>query len=154
MKSELRISHATHYRSLRAGQRVYVAGSSNEPTGLLNALAQCDLPENLQFIQFPLPGLNQTDFTQWNDSASVTTFFMSSALAAADAGRVHYLPMQMRTTYDYLGSNVDVYLLQVAYDQGQAAGRAEHDFHDSVLAQGPTVIAQLNPNLVAPAGVR
>ena len=44
----------------RAGQRVYVAGNSNEPTGLLNALAQCDLPENLQFIQFPLPGLNQT----------------------------------------------------------------------------------------------
>ena len=53
----------------RAGQRVYVAGSSNEPTGLLNALGQCELPENLQFIQFPLPGLNQTDFTQWNDSA-------------------------------------------------------------------------------------
>ena len=74
----------------RAGHRVYVAGSSNEPTGLLNALAQCDLPEKLQFIQFPLPGLNQTDFTQWNDSASVTTFFMSSALAAAYTDRVHY----------------------------------------------------------------
>ena len=31
----------------RAGQRVYVAGSSNEPTGLLSALAQCELPGNL-----------------------------------------------------------------------------------------------------------
>lgn len=137
----------------RAGHRVYVAGSSNEPTGLLNALAQCDLPEKLQFIQFPLPGLNQTDFTQWNDSASVTTFFMSSALAAADTDRVHYLPMQMRTTYDYLGSNVDVYLLQVAYDyEGRLRVGPNVDFHDSLLAQGPTVIAQLNPNVVAPAG--
>ena len=137
----------------RAGQRVYVAGSSNEPTGLLNALGQCELPENLQFIQFPLPGLNQTDFTQWNDSASVTTFFMSSALAAADSSRVYYLPMQMRTTYDYLGSKVDVYLLQVAYDhEGRLRVGPNVDFHDSVLAQGPSVIAQLNPTLVAPAG--
>ena len=137
----------------RAGQRVYVAGSSNEPTGLLNALGQCELPENLQFIQFPLPGLNQTDFTQWNDSASVTTFFMSSALAAADSSRVHYLPMQMRTTYDYLGSKVDVYLLQVASDHaGRLRVGPNVDFHDTVLAQGPIVIAQLNPTLVAPAG--
>ena len=137
----------------RAGQRVYVAGSSNEPTGLLKALGQCELPDNLQFIQFPLPGLNQTDFTQWNDSASVTTFFMSSALAAADSSRVHYLPMQMRTTYDYLGSKVDVYLLQVAYDhEGRLRVGPNVDFHDSVLAQGPIVIAQLNPTLVAPAG--
>jgi 4-hydroxybutyrate CoA-transferase len=136
-----------------AGQRVYVAGSSNEPTGLLKALAQSELPENLQFIQFPLPGLNQTDFTQWNDSASVTTFFMSSALAAADSSRVHYLPMQMRTTYDYLGSKVDVYLLQVAYDhEGRLRVGPNVDFHDSVLAQGPIVIAQLNPTLIAPAG--
>jgi 4-hydroxybutyrate CoA-transferase len=136
-----------------AGQRVYVAGSSNEPTGLLKALAQSELPENLQFIQFPLPGLNQTDFTQWNDSASVTTFFMSSALAAADSSRVLYLPMQMRTTYDYLGSKVDVYLLQVAYDhEGRLRVGPNVDFHDSVLAQGPIVIAQLNPTLIAPAG--
>ena len=137
----------------RAGQRVYVAGSSNEPTGLLSALAQCELPANLEFIQFPLPGLNQTDFTQWNETASVTTFFMSSALAAAGSSRVHYLPMQMRTTYDYLGSKVDVYLLQVAYDhEGRLRVGPNVDFHDSVLAQGPIVIAQLNPRLVAPAG--
>jgi 4-hydroxybutyrate CoA-transferase len=66
---------------------------------------------------------------------------------------VHYLPMQMRTTYDYLGSKVDVYLLQVAYDhEGRLRVGPNVDFHDSVLAQGPIVIAQLNPTLVAPAG--
>jgi len=138
---------------MQPGQRIYVAGSSNEPAGLLSALSECDLPSNLTFIQFPLPGLNQTDFTQWNDTASVTTFFMSSALAKADASRVNYLPMQMRTTYDYLGSGVDVYLLQVAYDQdGKLRVGPNLDFHDSVLAQRPVVIAQLNTDMVAPAG--
>ncbi len=137
----------------RPNQRIYVAGSSNEPTGLLKALAQADLPGNLQFVQFPLPGLNQTDFTQFNDSATATTFFMSSALARGDASRVHYLPMQMRTTFDYLGQNIDVYLLQVAYDaDGKLRVGPNVDFHESVLAQNPIVIAQLNPSVVAPAG--
>ena len=138
---------------LHSGQRIYVAGSSNEPTGLLRDLAASALPEKLEFIQFPLPGLNQTDFTQFNDTASVTTFFMSSALAKGDAARVNYLPMQMRATYDYLATNVDVYLLQVAYDQdGRLRVGPNVDFHESVLAQNPTVIAQLNPSMVAPAG--
>ncbi len=134
-------------------QRIYVAGSSNEPTGLLKALAQANLPDNLQFVQFPLPGLNQTDFTQFNVSATATTFFMSSALARGDASRVHYLPMQMRATFDYLGQNIDVYLLQVAYDaDGKLRVGPNVDFHESVLAQNPIVIAQLNPSVVAPAG--
>ena len=138
---------------LRPGQRVYVAGSSNEPTGLLNQLAQSDLPNDLEFIQFPLPGLNQTDFTQFNNSATVTTFFMSAALAKGDIARVNYLPMQMRATYDYLSRNVDVYLLQVALDQdGNLRVGPNVDFHDSVLAQAPIVIAQLNRQMLAPAG--
>ena len=138
---------------IQPGQRIYVAGSSNEPTGLLQALSESDLPRNLTFIQFPLPGLNQTDFTQWNDSVSVTTFFMSSALAKGHGDRVNYLPMQMRTTYDYLGAGVDVYLLQVCYDQdGKLRVGPNVDFHDSVMAQNPIVIAQLNPTMVAPAG--
>ncbi len=138
---------------LRPGQRVYVAGSSNEPTGLLNQLAQSDLPNDLEFIQFPLPGLNQTDFTQFNNSATVTTFFMSAALAKGDISRVNYLPMQMRATYDYLSRNIDVYLLQVALDQdGNLRVGPNVDFHDSVLAQAPIVIAQLNRQMLAPAG--
>lgn len=138
---------------LSPGQRIYVAGSSNEPTGMLAELSACELPEDLHFIQFPLPGLNQFDYTSWNETASVTTFFMSSALAAGHGSRVHYLPMQMRTTYDYLGAGVDVYLLQVAYDQDRNLRVGPNvDFHDSVLAQAPIVIAQLNSSFVAPAG--
>ena len=99
---------------LGAGQRIFVAGSSNEPSGLLQAMAQLRLPENLNFIQFPIPGLNAVDFTGWNSSAQLTTFFMTPTLAKADLPRVHYLPMQMRAVFDYLSNNIDVCLLQVA----------------------------------------
>ena len=56
------------------GQRVYVAGSSNEPRGLLAHLATLELPAELEFIQFPLPGLNTTDFTALNEPKSLRTF--------------------------------------------------------------------------------
>ena len=51
---------------LRAGDRVFVAGSSNEPSGLLQLLRESNLPEGLHFIQFPVPGFNAVDFTSWH----------------------------------------------------------------------------------------
>ena len=112
---------------LAPGQRIFVAGSSNEPTALLEAMAQMQLPEDLHFLQFPIAGLNGVDFTTWNDSADLTTFFMTPTLAKADAERVHYLPMQMRAVFDYLAKDVDVCLLQVAHDR------------NGVLRVGPNV---------------
>ena len=41
---------------LRSGQRIYVAGSSNEPTGLLRDWAASELLETREFIQIHLPG--------------------------------------------------------------------------------------------------
>lgn len=137
---------------LEPGHRIYVAGSSNEPTALLEAMAEITLPKDLEFIQFPLPGLNATDFTGFNSSATLTTFFMTSVLAKADLNRINYLPMQMRAVYDYLSSAVDVYLLQVAKD---ASGilRLGHnvDFHLGVMQSAKVIIAELNHAIVAPA---
>ena len=60
---------------LAPGQRIFVAGSSNEPTGLLEAMAHMQLPKDLHFLQFPIAGLNGVDFTAWNDSADLNDFF-------------------------------------------------------------------------------
>jgi 4-hydroxybutyrate CoA-transferase len=137
---------------IQPGQRIYVAGSSNEPTGLLHAMAEVDLPENLEFIQFPLPGLNATDFTSWNATATLTTFFMTSTLAKADLGRVNYLPMQMRAVFDYLAHNVDVYLVQVAKDAAGVLRLGPNvDFHEGVMQSAKVIIAELNSGFVAPA---
>ena len=138
-------------RLIQPGQRIYVAGSSNEPTGLLNALATIEAPENLEFIQFPLPGLNATDFTAWNTTTSLTTFFMTATLAKADQSRVNYLPMQKRAVFDYLTHNVDVYLLQVAKDANGVLRLGPNvDFHAGVMQSAKVIIAELNSAFVAP----
>ena len=138
---------------LRAGQRIFVGGSSNEPSGLLAHLAQLPLPEDLEFVQFPLAGLNAFDFTAFTPSASFTTFFMTPTLRDADPERLHFLPMQMRAVFDYLSSGIDVALLQVARDdQGVLRLGPNVDFVDAVLASADVVIAELNHALVAAVG--
>ncbi|MEC7379053.1 MAG: acetyl-CoA hydrolase/transferase C-terminal domain-containing protein [Pseudomonadota bacterium] len=138
---------------LAPGQRIFVAGSSNEPTALLEAMAQMQLPEDLHFLQFPIAGLNGVDFTTWNDSADLTTFFMTPTLAKADVQRVHYLPMQMRAVFDYLAKDVDVCLLQVAHDRnGVLRVGPNVDFVAAVLSGARIVIVELNRHIVAPLG--
>ena len=137
----------------RPGQRVFVAGSSNEPTGLLQALANRPLPGDLTVIHFPIGALNRQDFTTWHTPCEVTPFFMSPTLAKAAPALVHFLPMQMRAVFDYLSSNTDVYLMQVARDRdGLLRLGPNADFHAAAMSSATTIIAQLNTNLVAPAG--
>jgi len=136
-----------------AGARVFVAGSVNEPTALLQALADTPLPEGLHFIQFPLPGYNRTDFTRIAPQAHMSTFFMTPDLREAEPGRLHFLPMQMRWVYDYLASDVDVALIQVARSaDGRLCLGPNVDFTQAVLGCAKTVVAELNSAFVAPAG--
>ena len=136
--------------------RVYVAGSSGEPTGLLEQLrAHPEVAERLHFLQFPLPGMNLFDFTSLSQTTEHTVFFMSAALKNAAAERLHYVPIHMRRVYDYLFENpVDVALLQVAHDaSGTLRFVANADFVGAAIAnRGTTVIAALNEGFVAPSG--
>jgi hypothetical protein len=84
------------------GTRVFVCGAVGEPTGLVETLSRETLPDNLHFVQFPLPGYNTTDFTAWGPTVEMTTFFMTPALKDAPPERLHFLPMQMRAVFDYL----------------------------------------------------
>ena len=138
---------------LRAGQRVFVGGSSNEPAGLLARLQAVELPTDLHFLQFPNPAYNSTDFTALNPTTQLSTFFMTPALKQAPVERLHYLPMHMRRVFDYLRTDVDVALIQVARDRhGDLRLGPNADFVDAVLGCAGTVIAELNHGFVAPAG--
>ena len=138
---------------LKPGQRLFVGGASNEPTGLLAALREAALPEGLHFIQFPIPGFNQTDFTAWHPSYRMTTPFMAPHLRQADQTRLHFLPAQMRAFHEYLRRNVDVALIQVARGRD---GRLRHgpnvDFTGAALESAELVLAECNEALQAPAG--
>jgi 4-hydroxybutyrate CoA-transferase len=138
---------------LEEGMRIYVAGSVNEPTAVLDALANEHLAERLHFIQFPLGGYNQCDFTALNDSAEMTTVFMTAHLKNADPDRLHFIPMQMRAVFDYLAHDIDAVLVQVARNRsGQLCIGPNVDFIQSALSGARVVIAELNHSFVAPAG--
>lgn len=141
---------------LRPGMRAFVAGSANEPQALVAGLRHgADCARGVTFLQFPLPGLNRTDFSGLHPEAAMTTFFMTPALRAGyAAGRVRFLPMHLRTVFDYLRDTpLDVALVQVANDRnGELRLGPNADFHAAVMASARVVVAELNHAIRAPAG--
>lgn len=139
---------------LQPGDRIWVAGSSNEPTGLLEILSEQTLPADLTFVQFPLAGYNGFDFTTFSADARMETFFMTSALRAADPRRLAFLPMQMRRVYDYLSRDIDVVLIQAARDStGVLRLGPNVDFAAAAMASASRIAVEVNEAIVAPAGV-
>lgn len=146
---------------LEPGRRVFVAGSSNEPQGLVEAIRQhSDCARGVTFLQFPLPGLNRTDLSALHPEAKQVTFFLTPDLRPGyAAGRVRFLPMHMRHVFDYLRTAaLDLALVQVARDRrGELRLGPNADFH-AALARSrttrgtPLLVAELNHGIVAPAG--
>ena len=141
------------YEDYLTESATFVAAGNNEPTALLAEVQSMELPEHLEFIQFPLAGFNTIDFTQFSETSNLTTFFMTPSLRQADPSRLHFLPMQMRSVYDYLKQGVDVVLFQVAYDQhGNLRLGPNVDFIEAALQSASVWIAELNHSVVAPVG--
>lgn len=141
---------------LRPGMRVFVPGASNEPVGLLDALAERpEAAAGVTFTQFPLPGMNRTDFPGLHADARMEAFFLTQALRRSfDAGRVDFLPLHMRRVYDLVATcdRFDLVLIQVGMD---AAGAFRHgpnvDFLEAALGNGAKVVAEFNQGF-EPAG--
>jgi len=136
--------------------RVYVAGSAGEPSAMIATLSsEPQAAAGLHFVQFPLPDLNQMDFTALDVDTEQTIFFMTAALRNAAADRLHFVSIHMRRVYDYLLENpVAIALLQVARDaDGELRIALNADFVEAALANPATlVVAQLNEGFVAPRG--
>ena len=141
---------------LRAGMRVYVGGSSNEPTGLLDAIATTpSCAAGVTFVQFPVAGLNKRDLTALHPDTRLECFFMAPQLADGfSEGRIAFLPMQMRAVYDYIaGQSFDVVMLQAAYDRdGRLRLGPNVDFAAAAMANARCLIAEVNAGFVAGAG--
>ena len=136
---------------LAPGQRIFVAGSSNGTHGFIGSHGADAVAGRSALFAISNSRFKWVDFTAWNDSADLTTFFMTPTLAKADAQRVHYLPMQMRAVFDYLAKDVDVCLLQVAHDRnGVLRVGPNVDFVAAVLSGTRIVIAELNRHIVPP----
>jgi 4-hydroxybutyrate CoA-transferase len=136
----------------RPGQRVYVGGSSNEPTALIELLAS--KVEGVTFIQQPLV-INRFDLSALGDGCRQVTFFMTPVLRDGYAeGRVDFIPMQMRAIFDYLSQDaIDIALLQAARDvNGVLRFGPNVDYVGAALRSARQVVIQVNPEFVAPLG--
>lgn len=139
---------------INPGARLFVGSATNEPAGVLSELTAMSLPSELTFVQFPIGGLNRFDFTSFGPNSRAEVFFMTPDLARAKyPEHVKFMPMQMRWVFDYLSQDLDVALIQVAYDaQGTLRLGPNVDFLPAVLSHVPVVIAELNRAIQAPAG--
>jgi 4-hydroxybutyrate CoA-transferase len=141
---------------LKPGMRVYVGGSMNEPTGLLEALtAAPDCAAGVTFVQFPLGALNRHDLSALHPDARVECFFMTPQLAdGLTQGRVAFVPMQMRAIFSYLeAQRFDAALIQVAYGRdGKLRIGPNVDFVAAAMHGARHLVAELNRAVVAPAG--
>lgn len=141
-------------RYITAGSVIYVAGSCAEPRALVTLLAeQCGDVAGLNYIQQPLGAVNQTDLSALTPGASQRTFFMTPALREGlQAGRVEFVPMHMRTIFDYLSrTHIDVAMFQAARDvDGRLRYGPNVDYLDAVLSSCRHLVIEENKNYLAP----
>ncbi len=132
-----------------------MGGSTNEPTGLINILkSHPERITGITFIQQPLV-VNETDLSSLADGCRQVTFFMTPALREGyAAGRVDFIPMQMRAIYDFLARDkIDIALLQAARDiNGELRFGPNVDYVGAVSDSASCKVIQINSLFVAPLG--
>lgn len=143
---------------LRPGMRVYVAGSCGEPGGLAEALqAAPEAAAGVTFVQFPLPGINTFDYSSLHADARMEVFFVTPTLAPAiAAGRVAFIPMQLRSVFDHLASgpafDLAFFLAAPADADGRHGMAPNADFAAAVIGNARHVVVEINQFLLPPAG--
>ena len=138
-------------KHLRPGMTVFVAGATQEPVAILDALRRNpDCCAGVRFVSASIPGVNNVDFSSFHKDSRSTAFFATAANKASIAsGSVEFLPMQYRAIFDYLsnGQHFDVVLAQLPAlenDEKFSLGLCA-DFLPAVLDRATLLIAEINP---------
>ena len=146
---------------LAPGMTVFVAGGANEPVTVLDAVRrQPASGAGVTWIQSIVPGLNRFDFCSLHDQARALAFFITPQTRASyRAGRVDFVPCQLRAVADLLGEGLDLDLaiLSVTAPRDGAAQDAADfgaglncDFVDVVFERARRVVAEVNSALPDP----
>ena len=149
---------------LAPGMTVFVAGGANEPTAVLDAIRRRpDASAGVTWIQSIVPGLNRFDFSSLHDEARTLAFFITPETRASyRAGRIDFVPCQLRAVSDLLGEGLDLDLailsaslprgadadLEAAADFGAGLNC---DFVDVVCERARRIVAEVNTALPHPA---
>ena len=147
---------------LEPGMTVFVAGGANEPATVLDALRRRpDASAGVTWIQSIVPALNRFDFCSLHDEARAIAFFITPETRASyRAGRIDFVPCQLRAVADLLGEGLDLDLailsVSAPRDGAPAKDAADFgaglncDFVDVVVDRARRVIAEVNSALPDP----
>lgn len=147
---------------LEPGMTVFVAGGANEPATVLDALRRRpDASAGVTWIQSIVPALNRFDFCSLHDEARAIAFFITPETRASyRAGRIDFVPCQLRAVADLLGEGLDLDLaiLSVpaprdgapAKDAADFGAGLNCDFVDVVVDRARRVVAEVNAALPDP----
>ena len=147
---------------LEPGMTVLVAGGANEPATVLDALRRrSDASAGITWIQSLVPGLNRFDFCSLHEEARAIAFFITPETRESyRAGRIDFVPCQLRAAADLIGRGLDLDLaiVSVSAPRGGAPARAAADFGaglncdyaDVVFDRARRVVAEVNTALPDP----
>ena len=147
---------------LEPGMTVFVAGGANEPATVLDALRRRpDTSAGVTWIQSIVPALNRFDFCSLHDEARAIAFFITPETRASyRAGRLDFVPCQLRAVADLLGEGLDLDLailsVSTPRDGAPAKDAADFgaglncDFVDVVVDRARRVVAEVNSALPDP----
>ena len=154
---------------LAPGMTVFVAGGANEPATVLDAIRRRpEASAGVTWIQSIVPGLNRFDFSSLHDEARTIAFFITPETRASyRAGRIDFVPCQLRAVADLLGEGLDLDLAILSVSPpsgaGTGAGAADLaaaadfgaglncDFVDVVCERARRIVAEVNTALPDPA---
>jgi acyl-CoA hydrolase len=134
---------------LKPGMRVYIPGSSGEPSAALKMLAAAPACcSGVEFITSIIPGINRFDFASLGPDARFTTFFMHPSLKQAFAeGRVRILELPYSGIAAWLAANpVDLVIVQLSREarSGYSSLGPTVQFSPIALLDAGTSVAVLN----------
>ena len=147
---------------IEPGMTVFVAGGANEPATVLDAIRRrSEAAAGVTWIQSIVPALNRFDFCSLHDEARAIAFFITPETRASyRAGRIDFVPCQLRAVADLLGEGLDLDLailsVSAPRDGAPAKDAADFgaglncDFVDVVVDRARRVIAEVNSALPDP----
>ena len=140
---------------------VYVAGGANEPATVVDALRRRPAAAaGVTFIQSIVPGLNRFDFSTLHDEARGVAFFITPETRASyRAGRIDFIPCQLRAVADLLEEGLDIDLAIMSVSAPRDGGWEDApdfgaglncDYVDVVFERARQVVAEVNSALPDP----
>jgi acyl-CoA hydrolase len=139
---------------IESGNRVYVHGSAQTPTHLLNAVAkQADRLNNVEFVFITVYGDIQVDKPEFANKFKINSLFVSASIrSAVNEGRADYVPVFLSEIPDLFNQNIlpiDVALVQVSPPDkhGYCSLGVSVDVARSAVNTAKHVIACINPNV-------